>query len=156
MRAQTSRRAEVERVVASDGRSKRWELLISKALDPCSRASLPKVGIRGTGGLLTKCATPKGRKEIASRTGIGGRLILEWVNLADLYRVKGVGSEYSDLLEEAGVDTIVELAKRDPKKLYEKMLAVNTKKNLVNQMPGRKQVSKWVAQAKRLPRVVKY
>jgi predicted flap endonuclease-1-like 5' DNA nuclease len=73
-----------------------------------------------------------------------------------LYRVKGVGSEYSDLLEEAGVDTIVELAKRDPKKLYEKMLAANKKKNLVNQMPGRKQVGKWVGQAKRLPRIVRY
>lgn len=117
---------------------------------------LAKAGIRGTGGLLTKGATPKGRKEIRAKTGIGGKLILEWVNLADLYRVKGVGSEYSDLLEEAGVDTVVELAKRDPKKLYEKMQAANMKKNLVNQMPGRKQVSKWVAQAKRLPRIVKY
>jgi predicted flap endonuclease-1-like 5' DNA nuclease len=117
---------------------------------------LAKVGIRGTGGLLAKGATPKGRKELAAETGIGGKLILEWVNLADLYRIKGVGSEYSDLLEEAGVDTVVELAKRDPRKLYQTMLAVNVKKNLVNQMPGRKQVTKWVGQAKRLPRVVKY
>lgn len=117
---------------------------------------LAKAGIRGTGGLLTKGATPKGRREIAAKAGIGGKLILEWVNLADLYRIKGVGSEYSDLLEEAGVDTVVELAKRDPRKLYEKMLATNQKKNLVNQMPGRKQVTKWVSQAKRLPRIVKY
>jgi len=127
-----------------------------EGIGPVFARKLAKVGIRGTGGLLTKGATPKGRKEIASKTGISGRLILEWVNLADLYRIKGVGSEYSDLLEEAGVDTVVELAKRDPRKLYEKMLAVNVKKNLVNQMPARKQVSKWVGQAKRLPRIVKY
>ena len=127
-----------------------------EGIGPVFARKLAKAGIRGTGGLLTKGATPKGRKEIAAKSGIGGRLILEWVNLADLYRIKGVGSEYSDLLEEAGVDTVVELAKRDAKKLYEKMLAVNAKKNLVNQMPGRKQVTKWVAQARRLPRIVKY
>jgi predicted flap endonuclease-1-like 5' DNA nuclease len=117
---------------------------------------LAKVGIRSTGALLKRGATPRDRKALVKESGIGGKLILEWVNLADLYRIKGVGSEYSDLLEEAGVDTVVELAKRDAKKLYEKMLAVNMKKNLVNQVPGRKQVSKWVAQAKRLPRIVKY
>jgi len=127
-----------------------------EGIGPVYARKLAKIGIRGTGGLLTKGATPKGRKEIAAKSGIGGKLILEWVNLADLYRIKGVGSEYSDLLEEAGVDTVVELAKRDAKNLYEKMLATNQKKNLVNQMPGRKQVAKWVAQAKRLPRIVKY
>jgi predicted flap endonuclease-1-like 5' DNA nuclease len=127
-----------------------------EGIGPVYARKLAKIGIRGTGGLLTKGATPKGRKEIAAKSGIGGKLILEWVNLADLYRIKGVGSEYSDLLEEAGVDTVVELAKRDAKNLYEKMLATNQKKNLVNQMPGRKQVAKWVAQAKRLPRIVTY
>lgn len=127
-----------------------------EGIGPINAKKLLKVGIRGTGGLLTKGATPKGRKEIAAKTGIGHKLILEWVNLADLYRIKGVGSEYSDLLEEAGVDTVVELAKRDPKNLYEKMVVVNLKKNLVNQMPARKQVTKWVAQAKKLPRIVKY
>jgi predicted flap endonuclease-1-like 5' DNA nuclease len=117
---------------------------------------LKKAGVRGVGSLLTAGATPKGRKELVRATGISGKLILEWVNLADLYRVKGIGSEYSDLLEEAGVDTVVELAKRDSKKLYEKMAAVNMKKKLVRQMPGPKVVTKWVRHAKRLPRVVKY
>jgi len=117
---------------------------------------LKKAGVRGVGSLLTAGATPKGRRELVRATGISGKLILEWVNLADLYRVKGIGSEYSDLLEEAGVDTVVELAKRDSKKLYEKMAEINMKKNLVNQMPGRKQVTKWIGHAKRLPRVVKY
>ncbi len=117
---------------------------------------LAKIGIRSTDALLKRGATVKDRKEIVKASGIGHKLILEWVNLADLYRVKGVGSEYSDLLEEAGVDTVVELAKRDPAKLYAKMEQVNMKKNLVNKMPGRKVVAKWIRQAKRLPRVVRY
>ena len=96
-----------------------------EGIGPVYARKLIKVGIRGTGGLLTKGATPKGRKEITAKTGIGGKLILEWVNLADLYRIKGVGSEYSDLLEEAGVDTIVELGKRVPKNLTEKMVEIN-------------------------------
>jgi predicted flap endonuclease-1-like 5' DNA nuclease len=120
------------------------------------RRKLAKIGIRSTEALLKRGATPKGRKEIVKSSGIGHRLILEWVNLADLYRIKGVGSEYSDLLEEAGVDTVVELAKRDPKKLYAAMEKTNMKKNLVNHMPGEKIVRKWVQQAKRLPRVVRY
>jgi predicted flap endonuclease-1-like 5' DNA nuclease len=117
---------------------------------------LTKVGIRSTDALLKRGATVKGRKEIVKASGISHKLILEWVNLADLYRVKGIGSEYSDLLEEAGVDTVVELAKRDPVKLNATMEQVNQKKNLVNKMPGVKVVRKWVRGAKKLPRVVKY
>ena len=117
---------------------------------------LAKVGIRSTDALLKMGATAKGRKEIVKASGIGHKLILEWVNLADLYRVKGIGSEYSDLLEEAGVDTVVELRKRDPVKLNAKMEQVNQKKNLVNKMPGIKVVRKWVRYAKKLPRVVSY
>jgi predicted flap endonuclease-1-like 5' DNA nuclease len=127
-----------------------------EGIGPVYARKLSRNGIRGVGSLLTKGATPKGRKEIVAATGIGGKLILEWVNLADLYRIKGVGSEFSDLLEEAGVDTVVELAKRDAKKLHDKMADVNRRKNLVNQLPGRRQVSKWIQQARRLPRVVKY
>ena len=127
-----------------------------EGIGPVYARKLAKVGVRSTNALLKRGATPKDRKALVKDSGIGGKLILEWVNLADLYRIKGVGSEYSDLLEEAGVDTVVELAKRDAKKLYEKMAAINTKKNLVNQMPARKQVNKWVGQAKRLPRIVKY
>ena len=117
---------------------------------------LAKVGIRSTDALLKRGATAKGRKEIVKASGISHKLILEWVNLADLYRVKGIGSEYSDLLEEAGVDTVIELRKRDPVKLNTKMEQVNQKKNLVNKMPGVKVVRKWVRYAKKLPRVVSY
>ena len=119
-------------------------------------AKLANAGIRSLEALLKAGATPDGRKEIARMTGIGDALILEWVNLADLYRIKGVGSEYSDLLEEAGVDTVVELAKRVPQNLFAKMGEVNQAKNLVNKMPSANQVENWIAQAKKLPRVVKY
>jgi predicted flap endonuclease-1-like 5' DNA nuclease len=115
-----------------------------------------KSGIRSVEALLKNGATEKGRKEIATATGITENLILEWVNRADLYRIKGIGSEYSDLLERAGVDTVVELSKRVPENLYKKMVEVNLAKNLVNAMPGLKKVTSWIDQAKKLPRIVKY
>jgi predicted flap endonuclease-1-like 5' DNA nuclease len=83
-------------------------------------------------------------------------LILEWVNLADLMRIKGVGEEYSDLLEEAGVDTVAELANRKAENLFQKILEINKEKKLVRRPPVMKQVQKWVEQAKKLPRKVEY
>ena len=82
--------------------------------------------------------------------------MLEWVKRADLYRIKGVGRQYSDLLEKSGVDTVVELSNCMADSLYKKMVDVNEKKKLVNQMPGLKQVKKWIVQAKKLPKVVTY
>ena len=117
---------------------------------------LEKAGIRSTNALLERAATAKGRKELAAETGISDTLILEWVNHADLFRITGIGGEYADLLEEAGVDTVAELAKRVPEKLYQKMVEVNQAKNLVNKLPGLSQVEDWIAQAKKLPRVVTY
>jgi len=127
-----------------------------EGIGPVYAGQLAKIGIRTTNALLKKGATSKGRKEIVAASGIGHKLILEWVNLADLYRIKGIGSEDSDLLEEAGVDTVVELAKRDAAKLASKIEEINQKKNLVNKLPGRKVVGKWIRQAKTLPRVVSY
>ncbi len=117
---------------------------------------LKKLGIRTTDALLKKGASPDGRKEIEAASGIGHSLILEWVNLSDLYRIKGVGSEYSDLLEEAGVDTVVELANRVAQNLLDKFVEVNNAKKLVRKLPSVKQVQAWIQQAKRLPRVVTY
>ena len=113
-------------------------------------------GIKTTDKLLKVGATPKGRKDLEAKTGIGHELILEWVNHVDLYRIKGVGSEYADLLEKAGVDTVVELAKRVPKNLVESMAEVNKKHKVVRRLPVLKEVVKWVEQAKKLPRVVEY
>jgi predicted flap endonuclease-1-like 5' DNA nuclease len=127
-----------------------------EGIGPAGAAKLTKAGIRSVEALLKKGASDKGRKEIAAISGIGHTSILEWVNRADLYRIKGVGSQYSDLLEKAGVDTVVELSKRVPDNLYGKMVEVNKAKNLVKGMPGIKQVKNWINQAKKLPRVVTY
>ena len=117
---------------------------------------LTKAGISNTEALLKAGATPKGRKEIAAKSGIGDALILEWVNHVDLYRIKGVGSEYSDLLEAAGVDTIPELAQRNASNLIQKIVAVNHEKKLVRKLPVESQVADWIEQAKKLPRVITY
>ncbi len=117
---------------------------------------LRKAGVRSTASLLSKGATPSGRKEIAAASGIGKALILEWVNHVDLFRIKGVGEEYADLLEEAGVDTVVELAQRVGDNLYKKILEVNARKKLVRRPPSKKMVAGWIAQAKKLPRKVSY
>jgi len=117
---------------------------------------LAKAGIGSTDTLLTKGATKKGRRELQEQTGISQKLILEWVNHADLFRIKGVGGQYADLLEEAGVDTVPELANRKADALTAEMLQVNDKKNLVNHPPSVKEVQKWIAAAKKMKRVVQY
>lgn len=117
---------------------------------------LAKAGISTTGALLGKGATPKGRKEIVDATGISTKLVLEWINHVDLFRIKGVGEEYSDLLEESGVDTVPELAQRNPENLHKKLADVNQAKQLVRQLPSVGQVKDWVVQAKGLPRVITY
>jgi len=111
-------------------------------------------GIRTTDGLLKSSASKKGREELAARTGISEKLILEWVNLADLMRIKGIGSEYSDLLEEAGVDSVKELRLRRPENLYRKALEVNAEKKLVRRPPSLKMIKKWIRTAEALTPVV--
>jgi predicted flap endonuclease-1-like 5' DNA nuclease len=117
---------------------------------------LAKVGVGTTDALLKAGATPKGRKDLAEKTGIGDALILKWVNHVDLYRIKGVGSEYSELLEAAGVDTIPELAQRKAGNLIQKIVSVNQEKKLVRKLPVESQVADWIEQAKKLPRVINY
>ena len=117
---------------------------------------LKMIGVNTTEVLLERGKTPKDRRVMAKKSGITETLILEWVNLADLFRIKGVGEEYSDLLEEAGVDTVVELAQRNPINLYEQVVLTNQEKKLVRKLPTQSQVKDWVKQAKKLPRVVSY
>jgi len=112
--------------------------------------------ITTTNALLKAGKTPKDREDLAQKTGISSHLILEWVNRADICRIRGVGEEYSDLLESSGVDTVVELTKRVPENLHAKMLEVNNEKKVVRRPPPLKNVGKWVEQAKKLPRVVEY
>jgi predicted flap endonuclease-1-like 5' DNA nuclease len=127
-----------------------------EGVGPVYSSKLQAAGIATVEALLEAGATPQGRKELEEKTEIGHKLILEWVNLADLMRVKGVGEEYADLLEEAGVDTVKELRNRNPENLYKALLAANEAKNLVRHVPGLEQVKAWVAQAKDLPPKVTY
>lgn len=112
--------------------------------------------IQTTDDLLEAGATPEGRKQLSEKTGISTKLILEWVNHADLFRIKGVGEEYADLLEEAGVDTVVELATRKPENLHKKMGEVNEAKKIVRKLPTPTMVEGWVEEAKTLPRKVEH
>jgi uncharacterized membrane protein len=117
---------------------------------------LKAAGIRNVMELLDKGCTPQGRKEIAETTGISEKLVLRWVNMADLYRIHGIGKEYSELLEAAGVDTVPELAQRVPANLLGKMTDVNAQRKMVRRLPVLSQVDSWVTQARNLPRVMTY
>jgi predicted flap endonuclease-1-like 5' DNA nuclease len=127
-----------------------------EGVGPVYAEKLIAVGIKTVEALLKAGATPKGRQELAEKTGVSDTMILEWVNFADLYRIKGVGEEYSQLLEAAGVDTVKELAQRNADNLYAKIVEVNQEKELVRQLPTSKQVAGWVEQAKALPRAIEY
>jgi len=117
---------------------------------------LKAAGVTTTASLLEMGATPKGRKDLAEATGLSPHLILKWVNRVDLFRVKGVGEEYADLLEFAGVDTVPELTQRNPENLCARLAEVNAERQLVHRLPTPAQVADWVEQAKTLPRVVTY
>lgn len=118
--------------------------------------SLRKARIRTVEALLKNGATRKGRRDIAAATNISEKLILEWVNRADLMRVRGVGEEYSDLLEAAGVDTVRELRRRNPANLLASMVEVNSKQRLVRRLPTEAMVERWVEHARELDPIVTY
>ena len=117
---------------------------------------LQGAGIVSIEDLLEKGLSPKGRKEVAEKAGVSDKLLLRWVNMADLFRIKGVGEEYADLLEAAGVDTVPELGQRNSENLHKKLEEVNEAKKLVRRVPNIKEVTEWVEQAKTLPRKVTY
>jgi predicted flap endonuclease-1-like 5' DNA nuclease len=117
---------------------------------------LKDAGIATTEALLEKGASPAGRKTIAEKSGISEVRILRWLNHVDLFRIKGVETQYAELLEASGVDTIPELAQRDPANLYPKLVETNKQKKLVRKLPTQEQVADWVTQAKALPRVLTY
>ncbi len=119
-------------------------------------AKLKEVGVRSVEGLLKVCATKKGRMELAEKAGVSEKLILTWANHADLFRVKGIGPQYSELLEAAGVDTVPELARRNPSNLAKTLAEVNESKKLTRRVPSEVEVTKWIEQAKKLPRVLHY
>jgi predicted RNA-binding protein with RPS1 domain/predicted flap endonuclease-1-like 5' DNA nuclease len=127
-----------------------------EGIGPVYAAKLNAIGINNLLDLLEKGAYPKGREEIADSAGISQDLVSKWVNHVDLYRINGVGSEYADLLEMAGVDTVVELATRNPDNLFATLESVNEEKKLVRKLPVLSQLNDWIEQAKSLPRKINY
>lgn len=128
-----------------------------EGIGPVRRAKFLEVGIKDSDRLLKATRTPKLRKELADKTGISPKWILRFANMADLYRIPGVGSEYAELLEDAGVDTVVELAARVPANLHTTLKKVNgTAKRNTRQPPSLSEVTGWIAAAKKMPRVLEY
>jgi len=104
--------------------------------------------------LLEKGATRLGRRKLADESGISEALILRWVNHVDLFRIKGVEAQYSELLEAAGVDSVPELAQRVAANLHPKLVEANVQRSMVRQLPTLHQLETWIEHAKTLPRVV--
>lgn len=127
-----------------------------EGIGPVMGEKLREAGINNTDKLLENTQSPKQRKDLAEATGISPKLILRFANMADLFRINGVGQEHAELLEAAGVDTVPELAQRNAENLTAKMEEVNEEKKLVRRTPSLTSVEKWVEEAKSLPRVLTY
>ncbi len=132
------------------------KLTTIEGIGPAYAEKLSKARVRSVEALLEAGTTPAGRKKLAEETGISPDLILKWVNLADMMRVPGIGEEYSELLEQAGVDTVVELARRNPGNLHAKLMEINQARNLVRRLPSLGMVTRWVEEAGKLERVISY
>lgn len=131
-------------------------LTVIEGIGDAYEATLKAQGVSSVEALLEQGATKNGRTRIAEQTGISEKLILKWTNHADLMRIKGVGGEYSELLEAAGVDTVPELATRDAANLHATLVEVNEAKKLVRNVAAASQVADWIEQAGNLPRVMQY
>jgi predicted flap endonuclease-1-like 5' DNA nuclease len=132
------------------------KLSIIEGVGESYEIKLKEAGITSVASLLNACAAKKDRTALAKKAGITEKLVLKWANHADLMRIKGIGGEYAELLEAAGVDTVPELAKRKAEALVTKLASANEAKKLVRKMPTAKQVQDWIKQAGELPRVMKY
>jgi predicted flap endonuclease-1-like 5' DNA nuclease len=118
-----------------------------EGIGPAYAEKLSAAEIKSTDDLLEKCGSAKGRNAVAEATGLSTKQLLKWANMADLMRISGVGEEYSELLEAAGVDTVKELKHRNAGNLADKMKEVNETKKLTRQVPAAGQVEKWIEQA---------
>lgn len=127
-----------------------------EGIGPVLGEKFGSAGVKDTDALLKNALTPGQRKALAEKTGLSEARVLKFANMVDLYRVSGVGSEYAELLEVAGVDTVPELATRNAAGLTQAMSAVNQEKKLTRQAPTESGVTKWIEQAKGLPRMLEY
>ena len=153
---ETDFRADLEEYLRSYGSSSdfRKEIEYIEGIGAAYGQKLRAININTVMDLVVNGATRRGRREISDKSGIAQSLILTWVNHVDLFRIKGVAQEYADLLEQSGVDTVVELAHRNPANLFKRMEEVNEQKKLVRRTPRAADVESWVEQAKTLRRVV--
>jgi len=127
-----------------------------EGIGPVYGAKLKNEGINTVADLLEACATKAGRSKMAEKTGISEKDILTWTNHADLFRIKGVGPQFSELLEAAGVDTVKELRNRNAENLHAKLVEVNEQKNLVRRVPVLSQVQEMIELAKQLDPKITY
>lgn len=135
-----------------------YRLIDLEGIGPANSRKMADAKIKTMRGLLQKGGTPRGRKELAQQTGISESVILKWVNLADLFRVNGIGTQYSELLEKAGVDTVKELRTRNAPNLVASLQKANESggRRLVRSVPGLKRVQTWIAEAKILKPAITY
>jgi predicted flap endonuclease-1-like 5' DNA nuclease len=133
-----------------------YKIIDIEGIGPVYGEKLVAAGINTDADLLAKCAKPAGRKELAEATGISAKLILTWTNHCDLMRINGVGPQFSELLEAAGVDTVKEFRHRKAENLQPKLEEVNAEKNLCNRVPSLKEVEKMIEQAKELEPLMEY
>ena len=119
-------------------------------------ACLKKAGIRTTARLLETAKDVKGRRLLAEKTGISEKNILRWANLSDKMRIKGVGEDYANLLQAAGVDTVKELKYRNPARLARAMAEANVKRKLVRVLPSDGAVVRWIEHANKLQMKITY
>ena len=117
---------------------------------------LKKAGIRTSAKLLERAKDPKGRKSLSAATGVPESAILDFANLADLMRLRGVANEYAELLAAVGVDTVRDLRNRNPSNLFKAIAQANGKAPRVRLLPSERMVAKWIAEAKTLPPVMTY
>jgi len=113
-------------------------------------------GIRSANSFLYECGSASKRRTWARKLGIQFGKLTEWIRFADLFRIKGIGTKYVELLHYAGVQDVRTLSKRSPQQLYKQMQAANDRRHVVRAIPSYKQVSRWVSQAKRMKKVVNY
>lgn len=133
-----------------------YKIVEIEGIGPAYGAKLIAAGVATTTDLLKTCGTATGRQRIAQATGLSESHILKWTNLADLMRISGIGPQFSELLEAAGVDTVKELRNRNAANLTSRMQEVNLDKKLSRIAPGAKTVARWIETAKDLKPAINY
>ncbi len=141
---------------AEKPKAAKGKLTSIQGIAEATEAKLNTAGVMSVDELLEKGATPKGREELAAKSGVPAGQILKFVNYADLFRIKGIAGQTAELLEAAGVNTVAELAQRNPANLAAKLKEVNDAKKLTGKVPTEKQAGEWIEAAKALPKKVSY